>query len=139
MERDEVMMIKELKPRMPVIITKSESLSSAAKLLADEDIGALVVYEPQGLAGILSERDIVRAVADGCDLIGTEVCEYMTEAPVVTEESAVTGDAIAKMNGSGICHVVVISDGGLTGMISMRDVVALLGTAWPSYSRADGR
>ena len=125
------MKIKELKPRMPVTITKSESLSAAAKLLADEDIGALVVYEPKGLAGIVSERDIVRAVADGCDLADTEVCEYMTEAPVVAEESAVIGDAIAKMNGSGIRHIVVVTDGDVNGMISMRDVVALLGTDWP--------
>ena len=125
------MKIKELKPRMPVTITKSESLSAAAKVLADEDIGALVVYEPKGLAGIVSERDIVRAVADGCDLADTEVCEYMTEAPVVAEESAVIGDAIAKMNGSGIRHIVVVSDGDVSGMISMRDVVALLGTDWP--------
>ena len=125
------MKIKELKPRMPVTITKSDSLASAAKLLADEDIGALVVYEPQGLAGIISERDIVHAAADGLDLSETEVCEYMTQAPVVTEEDAVIGDAIAKMNDSGIRHVVVVSDGDVTGMISMRDVVALLGAVRP--------
>ena len=125
------MKIKELKPRMPVTITKSESLASAAKLLAEEEIGALVVYEPQGLAGIISERDIVHAAADGLDLDATEVCEYMTQAPVVTEEDAVVGDAVAKMNESGIRHVVVVSDGDVTGMISMRDVVGLLGSDRP--------
>ena len=125
------MKIKELKPRMPVTVTKSESLASAAKLLSDEDIGALVVYEPNGLAGIISERDIVHAVADGLDLAETEVCEYMTQAPVVAQEDAVIGDAIAKMNDSGIRHVVVASDGDVTGMISMRDIIALLGTDWP--------
>lgn len=65
--------------------------------------------------GVVSERDIVRAVADGCDLDETEVCEYMTDAPVVAEEDSVIGDAIAKMNGSGIRHVVVISDGDVSG------------------------
>lgn len=125
------MKIKELKPRMPVTVTKSESLASAAKLLADEEIGALVVYEPQGLAGIISERDIVHAVADGLDLAEIEVCEYMTQAPVVAEENAVIGDAIAKMNDSGIRHLVVVSGGDVTGMISMRDVIALLGVDWP--------
>lgn len=54
----------------------------------------------------------------------------MTEAAVVAEEDSVIGDAIAKMNGSGIRHVVIVSDGDVTGMISMRDVVALLGTGW---------
>ncbi|HYI46452.1 MAG TPA: CBS domain-containing protein [Actinomycetota bacterium] len=125
------MKISELRPRMPVTVSKNESLASAAKLLADEEIGALVVFEPQGLAGVLSERDIVRAIADGFDIEETEVCEYMTEAAVVAEETAVIGDAIAKMNDSGIRHIVVTSDGDVSGMISMRDVVGLLGTDWP--------
>lgn len=125
------MRVKELHPRLPVTVTKSESLAAAAALLIEEDIGALVVFEPQGIAGILSERDIMRAVADGCDLDATEVCEYMTAAPIVTEEEAAIGDAISKMNGSGIRHVVVVSDGDVSGVISMRDVVGLLGTDWP--------
>jgi signal-transduction protein with cAMP-binding, CBS, and nucleotidyltransferase domain len=125
------MKIKDLKPRMPVTVSKNESLTSAAKMLADEEIGALVVFEPQGLAGVISERDIVRAVADGFDLESTEVCEYMTEAAVVAEETAAIGDAIAKMNDSNIRHIVVISDGDVSGMISMRDVVAVVGTDSP--------
>lgn len=122
------MRIKELKPRMPVTISKNESLASAAELLADEDIGALVVYEPSGLAGIFSERDVIRAISDGCDLDQTEVCEYMTERPVVIEADSLVDDAIERMNESGIRHVVVVSDGDVSGMISMRDVMALLGT-----------
>ncbi len=125
------MRIRELKPRMPVSVSKAESLSGAAKLLADEDIGALVVVGSPGVAGVISERDLVRAIADGCDLDLTEVCEYMTESPVACEEDAALGDAIGKMNESGIRHVVVTSDGDVTGMISMRDVVGLLGPRWP--------
>ena len=59
------MKIKDLRPRMPITISKSESLDAAAKLLAGEDIGALVVFEPHGLVGVISERDIVA-------LLGTE-------------------------------------------------------------------
>ena len=125
------MKIKELHPRMPVTVGKSDSLEDAARLLIEEDIGALVVFEPRGIAGVISERDIVRAIVDECDLDRTEVCEYMTQAPIVTEEDAAIGDAIAKMNGSGVRHVVVVSDGDATGVISMRDVVKLLGTGWP--------
>ena len=125
------MRVKELRPRMPVTITESEPLASAAKLLAEEEIGALVVYEAQGITGVLSERDVIRAVADGCDLDETEVCEYMTGAPVVTDEEAALGDAIAKMNDTGIRHVVVVSGREVTGMISMRDLIGLLGSNWP--------
>lgn len=125
------MKVKELHPRMPVTVGKSVSLESAAATLMDEDIGLLVVFEPNGIAGVISERDIIRAVADGCDLAAIEVCEYMTAAPIVTPEEAAIGDAIAKMNGSGVRHVVVVSDGDVSGIISMRDVVELLGTDWP--------
>lgn len=123
--------VKELHPRMPVTVTKSDSLDTAARLLIEEDIGALVVFEPHGVAGVISERDIVRAIADEVNLADTEVCEYMTEAPVVTNEEAAIGDAISKMNASHIRHVVVVSDGDVSGMISMRDVVGLLGADWP--------
>src|SRR5687767_6678710 len=124
------MKVRELKPRMPVTVNKSESLRSASKLLADEDIGALVVFE-QGMRGVLSERDIVRAIADGCDLQETEVCEYMTTSPVAVDEDAPLGEAVARMNEAGIRHVVILSEGFVSGMISMRDVIALLGTRWP--------
>jgi CBS domain-containing protein len=122
------MKVRDLHPRMPVTISKAENLASAARMLVDEDIGALVVYEPNGIAGVISERDIVRAVADGFDLDDTEVCEYMTEAPVASDEDAALGDAISKMNESGIRHIVVTSGRDVSGMISMRDVVALFGT-----------
>jgi CBS domain-containing protein len=124
------MKVKDLEPRMPITISKSESLNAAARLLVDEDIGALVVYEPHGLEGVISERDLIRALADGCDLEVTEVCDYMTGAAVVSEEDAVIGDAVGKMNQMGIRHVVVTSEGDVSGMISMRDVVSLLGEDW---------
>ena len=124
------MKVKELRPRMPVTVSKSESLKAVAKLLADEDIGALVVVGPHGLDGVISERDLVRAISDGCDLDEVEVCDYMTDAAVVSQEEAVIGDAISKMNTMGIRHVVVASRGDVSGMISMRDVVALLPPDW---------
>lgn len=122
------MKIKELKPRLPVTISKSDSLHEVASLLAAEEIGALVVYEPAGIAGVISERDLVRAVSDGCDLEATEVCEYMTDAPIMSEDDADVGDAVTKMTELGVRHVVVASDGDVSGMISMRDVVSLLAT-----------
>ena len=122
------MKVKDLHPRMPVTIFKSESLTAAARALVDEDIGALVVYEPSGLAGVISERDIVRAVVDEVDLDEAEVCEYMTASPVVSDDDAELGDAIVKMTQSGIRHVVVTSGDDVTGVISMRDVVMLFDT-----------
>jgi CBS domain-containing protein len=127
--KEEAMRVRDLDPRMPVTVVKSESLENAAKLLSDEEIGALIVFEPHGPVGVLSERDVVRAIGDGCDLSETEVCEYMTDSPVVTEEDADVGDALAKMNESGIRHVVVVCGRDVTGMISIRDVAGALGSS----------
>lgn len=125
------MKIKDLHPRMPVTISKEDDLAAAARTLSDEDIGALVVEGPSGVVGIISERDIVRAVANGSDLDDTEVCEYMTKGAVTSDADAVLGDAISKMNEATVRHIVVTSGRDVTGVLSMRDVLALFGTRSP--------
>jgi CBS domain-containing protein len=127
------MRLRELNPRQVVTITRSDSLRDAAKHLVDDDIGVLVVFEPRGLVGIFSERDLARAVADGVDMEYAEVGEYMTSAPVVSDVDSPVGDVIAKMNIHGIRHVVVVENDGkdVMGVVSMRDVIRLLGSVWP--------
>ena len=125
------MRIKDLKPRAAISVTSGETLRAAAKHLADDDIGALVVLGAVGAVGIFSERDLARSVADGADLDDEPVDEYMTEAPVTVPYDSGLGDAIAKMNEYGVRHLVVVDGRDVIGMISMRDLLALLGTAWP--------
>lgn len=125
------MRVSELRPRDVVQVSRGESLRGAAKLLSDDDIGALLVMGATDLDGVFSERDLCRAVADGVDLDDAEVVEYMTAAPVTIDNAGYIGEAIAEMNEFGIRHVVVTEDGAPLGMISMRDIVALLGTRWP--------
>lgn len=125
------MKVKELRPRDIVDVNRGDSLRIAAKHLADDDIGALAVFDSTGAVGVLSERDLARAIADGTDLDETTVDEYMTEAPIKVEPESALGTAIAKMNEFGVRHLLVDDHGDITGMISMRDIVALLGTGWP--------
>lgn len=125
------MRISDLKPRDPVTVSRAESLRGAAKLLVDDDIGALAVVGVTGLNGILSERDLARAVADGIDLDDESVESYMTEAPVTVDVRSGIGDAIGKMNDFGVRHLVVVDEDDVVGIISMRDLMSLMGTAWP--------
>jgi signal-transduction protein with cAMP-binding, CBS, and nucleotidyltransferase domain len=125
------MRVSELKPRDVVTVSKAESLRGAAKLLNDDEVGALLVIGATDLDGVFSERDLSRAVADGVDLDDSEVCEYMTPAPVTVQADSYLGEVISDMNEFAIRHVVVMKDGEPLGMVSMRDVVALLGTRWP--------
>lgn len=125
------MRVSELRPRDVVTVSKGESLRGAAKLLNEDEVGALLVIGATDIDGVFSERDLSRAVADGVDLDEAEVCEYMTSAPVTVEAESYLGEVIADMNEFAIRHVVVTKDGEPLGMVSMRDVVALLGTRWP--------
>lgn len=125
------MKVRDLKPRDIIDVMRGESLRAAAKHLADDDIGAVAVFDSTGAVGVLSERDLARAVADGGDLDDTPVDDYMTEAPIKIEADSAIGGAVAKMNEFGVRHLLVDDQGDVTGMISMRDVVALLGTRWP--------
>ena len=125
------MRIRDLKPRDPIGVSASESLRGAAKYLADDEIGILVVWGARGAVGVFSERDLARAIADGVDLDITPVDEYMTESPVVVKLDDPLGEAISKMNEFGMRHVVVVDDSMVCGVSSMRDVIGLLGSRWP--------
>jgi CBS domain-containing protein len=125
------MRVSDLKPRSIIDVSPEDSLREAARHLADDDIGCLAVFDAHGPAGVLSERDLARAVADDADLDETPVEEYMTAAPVRVSADSGLGDAIAKLNEHGVRHLLVDEQGDITGMISIRDIMAILGTNWP--------
>ena len=125
------MKVSDMKPRNLIDVSRNDSLREAARHLADDDIGALAVFDATGAAGVLSERDIARAVADEADLDKTPVEDYMTSAPITVSAASGVGDAIAKLNEHNVRHLLVDEDGDVVGMISIRDILSLLGTNWP--------
>ena len=125
------MKVSDLHPRSIIDISRDDSLREAARHLADDDIGVLAIFDATGPAGVLSERDLARAIADDADLDKTPVEDYMTDAPIRVAAESGLGDAIAKLNEFGVRHLLVDEEGDITGMISMRDILALLGTNWP--------
>ena len=122
------MKIRDLKPRDAIGVDASETLRNAAKHLADDDIGVLVVWSARGAVGVFSERDLTRAIADDVGLDDGRVDEYMTESPVAVDLDANLDEAIAKMNEYGMRHVVVSDGSDICGVLSMRDVVAAFET-----------
>ena len=106
-------------------VSAERSVGDAVHLLRERRIGALVVVDGQGpLAGILSERDVVRALAeDGPDVTARRVRDLMT-ADVVTCEPATTVTTLMTiMTERRIRHVPVVEDGHLVGLVSIGDVV----------------
>ncbi|RKT53366.1 CBS domain-containing protein [Saccharothrix australiensis] len=92
--------------------------------LAEHNVGALVVVGPDGVAGIVSERDVVRHLRDrGADLLGAPVAEIMTtEVRTCSPQDSVDSLTVL-MTERRIRHVPVVADGELVGIVSIGDVV----------------
>jgi CBS domain-containing protein len=102
-----------------------ESLEQTAARLEDKDISALVILDGHRLVGIITERDIVRAVADRRDLADGTAGEYMTSAPATVELDTSLADVARTMLAYGVRHVPVVVAGEVIGMVSARDLLEL--------------
>jgi CBS domain-containing protein len=107
-------------------IEAQATLRDAARALSDADVGTLVIMDGPEITGIVSERDVVRALAGDADPDTVLVGDVMSESPryVTLDERAAT--AIETMLAAGIRHLPVIDEGELVGIISMRDLVEVL-------------
>lgn len=109
-----------------VAIAENATLSEAAHLLAERHIGAVIVNDKhEGLAGILSERDLVRAIAqDGPLAFGRGITAYMTSTVATCVESDTVEALMEMMTRGRFRHVPVLDDHKkVCGLISIGDVV----------------
>jgi CBS domain-containing protein len=100
-----------------------ESLDEAADRMSWHQVGALPVLEGQHLVGIITERDLTAALAEGADPMLTPVSDYMTAAPEVLGPDSEFADAAHRMLELGVRHLPVVRSGCLVGVLSMRDVL----------------
>jgi Predicted signal-transduction protein containing cAMP-binding and CBS domains len=105
------------------------SLSEAASLMRAGEFGSMAIYEGDRLAGILTETDLVRAVADHRDLASTTVSEYMSLDPVTAGLDEDSMEVAERMVRNGFRHLPVVEKGRLIGMVSARDLLQV--EAWP--------
>ncbi len=110
---------------MVVTAEADDPLAEAASTMAFEEIGSVVVLDDGVFVGIVTEHDLVRAVAEGVDLDRTAVRDYMTRDPVVVEPDDEVEHAIHQMVGAGARHLPVVTAGKVVGMLSARDLLAL--------------
>jgi CBS domain-containing protein len=119
----------KIKGRVVWTCSPNATLMDALKLMAEKNIGALLVMEGDRIAGIISERDIARRIVEKekC-LLDEPVSGFMTEDVVVVRPDQSTQDCMQLMTREHFRHLPVVEDGKLVGMISIGDVVrALLG------------
>ncbi|BBX87068.1 CBS domain-containing protein [Mycolicibacterium aubagnense] len=100
--------------------TVSQLLASLAAL----NIGAMVVVGPEGLAGIVSERDVVRELHKrGGGLLGQPVSEIMTTVLATCTPRDTVDHLVVLMTQNRVRHVPVLDDGRLAGIVSIGDIV----------------
>ncbi|WP_193173664.1 CBS domain-containing protein [Nisaea nitritireducens] len=106
-------------------LSPKETVLTAAKLMANRKIGALLILEGDTLVGILSERDIAgRLVAEEKAPGGTLIEAIMTPKPETIGPKASVMDALQRMQEGGFRHLPVEEDGKIIGMVSIRDIYA---------------
>lgn len=119
-----------------VSIAPGRSLREAARLMVEHGIGSTVILDGEALVGILTERDLMRAMAANADLDGATVADAMTRDVVTVGSDWEVYEATAEMAGHHIRHVVVCDQGHVRGVLSVRDVllagqrVGLTGDHW---------
>jgi CBS domain-containing protein len=115
--------IKE-KGRDVVTVAPSASLAEIAATLAEKKIGAVVVEEGGAIKGIISERDIVRALAKhGGEGLSRAARDWMTAKVVTCKPDETINDVMQKMTTGRFRHLPVVENGRLAGIISIGDVV----------------
>lgn len=104
-----------------------DTLRSVAARLTDDVIGAVLVGRPDHVVGILSERDLTRAMAEGADTEDVRARDVMTDQVVTVTTSTSAADAARLMLDDEIRHLAVTDEGGrVVGVVSIREVLAAL-------------
>ncbi|GJF11826.1 signal transduction protein [Mycolicibacterium cyprinidarum] len=105
-------------------ITPETSVAGLLTELSARNIGAMVVVSPDGLLGIVSERDVVRTLNEvGAQLLGRPVSEIMTTLVATCSPEDSVDSLSVLMTTNRVRHVPVVVDGRLAGIVSIGDVV----------------
>ncbi len=107
-----------------VSVAPGDGVEKAAQILAERGIGAILAMDGDRIAGVLSERDIVRAIAArGAAALSESVSSLMTAKVITCTASDSIADVMALMTEKRIRHVPVVEEGKLLGIVSIGDLV----------------
>lgn len=123
------MRVSDIMTEAAVSDQADDTLAEAARKMWEQQTGSLVVMEGETLAGIITERDILKAVATGTELEKTRVEDVMVRELVTIHPGASLREAARVMTDKWIRHLPVIDQEKIVGIISQRDLAGILGTA----------
>mgnify|MGYP001073639332 CR=1 FL=1 len=112
------------KGREVVTVTADRSIADVIQMLAEYRIGAVVVADDgMHILGIVSERDVVRALVRGSGALDGAVASIMTAKVVTCSDHDTINDVMARMTEGRFRHLPVVENGRLAGIVSIGDVV----------------
>lgn len=117
------MEVRELLSGEVMTISADETVRKGAAVMSEAGVGSLAVIEDNELAGIFTERDVLRAVAEGAGLDEDQIANWMTGYPDSFSPDMEVGDAADWMLAAGYRHLPVVENGALIGMASIKDVL----------------
>jgi CBS domain-containing protein len=117
------MRVRDVASSAVVVVGPEHTVRDAARMMAQHHVGSAVVTDAEQLAGILTERDVLKQVAHGSDPDGTTVADMMTRDVVTVGPDWDLIEAAEEMARRRIRHLVVFEGGQLLGVLSVRDVL----------------
>jgi CBS domain-containing protein len=118
------MQVRDGMSSVVLTIGPSHTLQDAARLMAERNVGAAVVVDPESPGpGIVTERDILRALADGQDASTELVHDHLTDDLITASVEWSLEQAAETMIEHGFRHLLVVNGAELCGVLSMRDIV----------------
>ena len=119
--------IEALAPKKPLSVTSQTPIGEVLQQMIDASIGCVMIEDEDKLLGIFSEFDAVRKVgANAAQLAERPISSVMTANPITLEAKDKIAFALHKMHVGGYRHLPIMTDGKLTGVISIRDIIGYL-------------
>jgi CBS domain-containing protein len=116
--------VREVMSSQLIAVDPSTTVAEAATIMGGKHVGSALVMDGDTLAGIFTERDIVRALGEHFDAAGHPVANWMTSEPTTIGPEATTDEALDQMLRGGFRHLPVLEGDRVVGMLSLRDIAA---------------
>jgi CBS domain-containing protein len=123
--------VQDVMTQAAITESPDDSLRSAAERMWRQQTGSLVVISDGRLSGIITERDVLRAVALGADPDRSTVDEAMTAEVFTVPPDMRLQEAAREMAARWIRHLPVVADGEVLGVVSMRDITGVFAALAP--------
>ncbi len=119
------MLIREVMNKNAVVGKPEVTLKEACEVMSQLHIGCLIIFEKEKILGIITERDIIRAIARGIDVNATLVEEVMSKNVVTIEPDKTVEDAVELMTKNSIKRLPVVKDSKIMGVITASDIIVV--------------